>query len=318
VAKILTYKDGNVTETNTFASFSRKPVSGLVWIDFERPTEDELNRLALILELHPVAREELSRASNRPKLNDYGEYISMTIHVPGGKLNEPHSHEIDIVVGKNWIVTAHSQKIKGLRLAWELCQNDYEKMSNGSDFLLAEILQTLFERFIGLMEWMDRGIDRLEEDILEENATEKTLRRIAQLRTAVSGIRRTLLPEKEILFRLARKGVCIIDKDKYVYFNDLHETFLRRIDEVERFRDTLTHLMELYMSRVSRRMNQIMKILTIWSTIFLPLTFLTGLWGMNFKYMPELSTPWGYWASLGLMALVAVIMIIFFRRKKWL
>jgi magnesium transporter len=318
LVQIISYRDGEVIESDDLLSFTEEPSEGLIWLDFFEAKEEELDRLASILDLHPVAREELSRPSNRPKLADHDRYFAVTIHVPGGRLDEPHSHEIDIVVGQHWIVTVHEQKIEGLLKAQGLCKKKPEIMAKGSDFLLQEILEALLDRFMPLLDWLDNSIESLEEEIIAGKTDKKTLPRVTEIRKKVAGVRRTLLPQREVLLYLSRKEISIIQSHNRAYYHDLYERLLQSVDMVDRFRDNLTHLMDLYMNQVSRRMNQVMKVLTIWATIFLPLTFLTGVWGMNFRFMPELAQPWAYWAALGLMAAVAIVMIVFFKLKKWL
>ena len=318
MVQILTCQNKKLVESDDFSSFKAEPKKGLVWLDFFNASETELDGLAEILNLHPVTRAELSRPSNRPKLADYDRYLSLTIHVPRGHLDEPHSHEIDIVVGANWIVTVHEQKIKGLLSGQELCRNKPQLFTKSSDLLLQEILDALLSSFTPLLDWLDDRIAHLEDAVIAGKSTKKTLPRIAELRSAVSGIRRTLMPQREVLLNLSRKEIPLIASQNKVYFGDLYERLMQNADMIDRLRDSLSHLMELYMSQTSQRLNQIMKVLTLWATIFLPLTFLTGLWGMNFAFMPELLQPWGYWAALGLMAAVAVVMIIYFKKKRWL
>jgi len=242
----------------------------------------------------------------------------MTIHVPGGRLEESHSHELDIVVGRHWVLTVHEQKIDGLLKTRKLCEKNPAVGTKGSDFFLQEMLEVLLDRFMPLLDWLDNSIDSLEDDVISGRTEKRILDRIAEIRKSVSGIRRTLRPQKDVLLRLARDEITLIETRNRAYYRDLYEQLMQALDTIDRLRDNLSHLVELYMNKVSQRMNQVMKILTLWATIFLPLTFLTGLWGMNFRYMPEIAQPWGYWAALGLMAAVAAAMVVIFKLKRWL
>ncbi|MBD3285177.1 magnesium/cobalt transporter CorA [candidate division WOR-3 bacterium] len=318
MVRILTCQEKRVEKIKDFSEFKDEPIKGLVWLDFFNPSEAELDGLARVLSLHPVTRERLSRASNRPRFSDYSRYFSMTIHIPGGRLDQPHSHEIDIVVGRNWIVTVHELRIKGLDKTIKLCEENIVVMTRGSDYFLQEMLETLHRSYLPLLGWLDNKIEALENRLLTGKMEDDTVRRITELRNSVSGIRRTLMPQAEVFSRLSRKGVSLIEPDNQAYYHDLYQILMQTLDTIDRFRESLTHIMDLYMNQTSQRMNQIMKVLTIWATIFLPLTFLTGIWGMNFQFMPELIAPWGYWGALGLMVVVAVVMIVVFKIKKWL
>lgn len=316
--QIIAYDNRKLTESEDFTSFKHESRNGLVWLDLFEPTENELDRLSSILKLHPVTRESLSRPSNRPRLIDYERYFSITIHVPGGHLYEPHSHEIDIVVSANWVVTVHERKIKGLMDTLDLCRKRPEVMAQGSDFFLESMLDELLARFFPVLDWLDTRIGRMEDDVVEKPTSQESLHRIAELRRALTGLRRTVVVQREVIARLARGEIKLIRLENQPYYRDLYEEVMRVADGVADARERLIVLRELHMNQVSNRMNSIMKVLTIWATIFLPLTFLAGVWGMNFKFMPELAQPWGYWVALGLMAAVAVAMIIYFKFKKWL
>ncbi len=315
--QVTRYDEGKVTSIQ-YDAFTAEPRKGLVWLDFMNATDAELDRLARILKLHPVTRQALSRSSNRPRLMDYGRYFTLTIHVPGGHLDEPHSHEIDIVVGANWVITVHERGIKGILRMQDKCKRINDLMSQGADFFLHELLEELLERFFPLMDWFDETIGWLEDHVLERAAEVKTLSRIGQLRRAIAGLRRTMTSQREIIARLTRSEIKIIRPRTQPYFRDLYEELMRASDSIDNARERLILLRELHMNQVSNRMNSIMKVLTVWATIFLPLTFLTGIWGMNFRFMPELIQPWGYWAALGLMAVVAGAMVLFFKLKRWL
>lgn len=318
MVQIVSWRAGRIKETEDLASFAKEPKEGLYWLDLSEAAPGELDHLARVLDLHPVTREALSRSTNRPRLMDYGRYFSLTIYVPGGHLAEPHSHEIDIVVGTNWIVTVHEKKIKGLLGIQELCRRRPEIMSRGSDFFLQEMLDTLLERFFPLLEWFDERIGRLEDEVTKGYTAEKLLNRVAELRRAISGLRRTMVNQREVIARLARSEVKLIRLENQPYYRDLYEQIMRAADSVDDARERLIMLREMHMNQVSNRMNAVMKVLTVWATIFLPLTFLAGVWGMNFRFMPELAQPWGYWSALGVMAAVAIVMIFFFKRKRWL
>lgn len=323
MVKILALQKGKLRESANMESFKKEPEEGLLWLDYFQETGEEegkeegLERISSVLRFHPVTREVLERPSNRPRLVDYGRYFSLTIHVPGGHLHEPLSHEIDIVVGEHWIVTVHEKKIKGIVDLEEICRKRPEIMSQGSDYFLQELLEQILERFFPLLDWFDESIGRLE-DRVSGDASDASVKRIVELRRAVAGVRRTMQNQREVIARLARGEMKLIRMLNLPYYRDLYEELMRVADSVDDARERLILLREMHMNQTSNRLNQVMKVLTVWATIFLPLTFLAGVWGMNFRFMPELSKPWGYWAALGVMAAVAAGLVIYFRRKRWL
>lgn len=318
MVNILSWEKGKIKEYQGTGSFKKEPLQGLFWLDCFKPTGEELGHISSVLKLHPVTLEVLTRPTNRPRITDNGRYFVTTIHVPEGRLCEPHSHEIDIVVGENWILTVHDIRIKSLLKLQELARSRPEIMSQGSDFFLEEMLELLLERFFTLIEWLDDRIGRLEDEIPAGRAEDKSLQRIGEFRRAVNGLRRIMINQREVIANLSRGETKFIQLKNLPYFRDLFEEVMRLSDGVDDARERLMLLRELHMNQASNRLNQVMKVLTVWATIFLPLTFLAGIWGMNFRFMPELSKPWGYWAALGTMLLVAVGMIIYFKRKRWL
>lgn len=263
MVQILSYRDGEVIESEDFLSFTEEPRTGLVWLDFFNAKEKELDRLASILDLHPVTRESLSRTSNRPRLMDYERYFAVTIHVPGGHLDEPHSHEIDIVAGGNWVATVHEKKVKGLLDMQDICRRRPEILSKGTDFFLQEMLEVLLERFFPLLEWFDERIGRLEDEVTKGDTEEKLLNRVAELRRAISGLRRTIVNQREVVARLARSEVKLIRLENQPYYRDIYEQIMRAADSVDDARERLIMLREMHMNQVSNRMNQVMKVLTI-------------------------------------------------------
>lgn len=318
MVQIVSKSSKGLKEVNNLTLFSAEPSQGLVWLDFFKASDEELDKVTGVLRLHPVTREALIRTTNRPRLLDYGRYFSLTIHVPGGHLDEPHSHEIDIVIGSTWVLTVHEKKIRGLIDLKDKIKRRPEIMNQGADFFLQEMLAELLERFFPILAWFDERIGRLEDEIGSDDTGDTSFQRIGELRRAVAGLRRTMINQREVMARLSRSEIKLVRQRMQPYYRDLLEELMRAADAIDDARERLVMLREMHMNRMSNRMNSIMKVLTVWATIFLPLTFLAGVWGMNFRFMPELLQPWGYWAALGLMALVAGVMIIFFKIKKWL
>lgn len=187
----------------------------------------------------------------------------------------------------------------------------------GADYLLYSLIDALVDDYFVLLEKIGDEIDVLEEEVLERPEKE-TVQRIHQLKRNLVELRKTIWPLREVLSSLYRDVPPLIEKETVPYFRDVYDHTIQIADTVETFRDIVSGLLDVYLSSVSNKTNEVMKVLTIIATIFMPLTFIAGIYGMNFEYMPELRWKWGYPAVLAVMGVIAVIMVIYFRKKKWL
>ena len=186
-----------------------------------------------------------------------------------------------------------------------------------SDYLLYTLIDSVVDYYFLMLDKMGERLELLESDLLK-NPTEEILNELHNIRSEILNLRRSIYPLREVVSRLGKMELHPINQQTKIFINDLYDHSIQVFENIEVMRETVTGMLELYMNSISNRMNNVMKVLTMIATIFIPLTFIAGVYGMNFKYMPELEWHWGYFAILAFMFLIAVSMLIYFRRKKWL
>jgi len=185
------------------------------------------------------------------------------------------------------------------------------------DFLLYEILDGTVDNYFPILDDFDEVVNELEYEVIHSPSKE-TLNRIFSLKRDGMALRRVTSPQREILNRLSRDPFAVVNRRAAIYFRDVYDHLVRISDLAESYKDLTTGLLEAYLSVVSNRLNEILKVLTVFTAIMMPMTVITGIYGMNFKTMPELDSPYGYYVTIGGMAVIAVVMLVFFRLKKWL
>lgn len=298
----------------------RQP-EGLLWIDFENPQLDEFDHyLRNIFNFHPLAIEDCqSNEYQTPKVDDFKNYIFIVAHAiqPGGEQNGLATWELDLFLGANYLVSCSSNKaMPPVEAVWQRLNRDERLHGNGSDFLCHAILDHLVDDYMPILDHMDDEIDWLEDQVMA-TPDPKTLERILSLKHNIMALRRIVSPLREVVNKLSRDDFPQIDPYSRIYFRDIYDHLVRIQDLSESIRDIVSGALDIYLSSTSLRLNEIMKALTIVSTIFLPLTFLAGVYGMNFRYMPELAQQWTYPVLWGIFFTIGAGMIFFFKRRGW-
>lgn len=291
---------------------------GLLWISLQRPSGEEIQSiLSDLFHFHLLAIEDcLNDGYQTAKLDDYGAYLFLVANAlkPGEGLTV-ETAELDLFLGENYLVTCFTdESMKPVEDVWNRLSRDERLTINGSDFLCHAILDHLVDDYMPLLDEMDDEIEWLEDELLAK-PNPATLERILKLKHTVMSLRRTISPQREVINRLSRDEFQIIDRQSRMYFRDIYDHLVRIQDLSESIRDIVSGTLDIYLNSTSLRLNEVMKALTIVSTIFLPLSFLAGVYGMNFLTMPELA--WGYpWIWI-IFLLVAIGMLWFFRRRRW-
>jgi len=290
-----------------------------LWVDFETPSESESAILSTAFNFHPLAIEDCIGESQLPKLDDYGDYLFIVVH--GARRGDApgtfNTVEVNFFIGKRYLVTFHPEQSRSIDQTKQRCQKNSLTLSRGADFLLHEIMDGLVDNYFPLLDDFDEVIDELEREAFE-TASKTTLDRIFALKRDVTALRRVTAPQREIFNRLSRDPLSVISRRAAPYFRDVYDHLFRIADLAESYKDLSAGLMEAYLMVVSNRLSEIMKVLTLLATIMLPLTVITGIYGMNFDYMPELNWRYGYFAVLGVMGLVAGGLLLFYRKRKWI
>jgi len=295
--------------------------TGLLWVSLEHTNPEEQNAVMRdTFHFHPLAIEDCQGEDYQtPKVDDYTDQIFVVAHalLPDHGVEEFRTAEIDIFLGKNYLVTSFGvEAMPPVQALWRRLERDERMTSHGIDFLFHATLDILVDGYQPLLDDLDDEIDQLEDRVLAEPEPE-TLEQILTLKHNILILRRTITPLREVMNRLSRDEFPQIDRLTRVYFRDIYDHLMRYQDLIESVRDIVSGALDIYLTSTSNRLNQVMKTLTIVSTIFLPLTFLTGVYGTNFKFLPELSWRYGYLYLWGLIILVSIGMIWWFKRRHW-
>ncbi len=299
----------------------KKDNNGLLWINVSNPQEDELQDILISLfNFHPLSIEDcLSKGYQPPKVDDFGDYIFLIMHAvhPGVDFREIETSELNIYLGKNYLVTVHQEEtLTAVESLTQRLQRDNRVRLNGPDFLCHALLDIVVDEYFPILDAMDLEIDQLEDNVLETPKPE-TLERILALKHGVMSLRRIIAPQREVINRLSRNDFAQIDKQSQIYFRDIYDHLVRIQDTSETIRDLVSSALDIYLSSTSLKLNNVMKALTIVSTIFLPITFLAGVYGMNFHFMPELTWRFGYPMVWVISLIIIAGMLLLFRKKNW-
>jgi magnesium transporter len=288
---------------------------GTIWIDLETSTDAERELLVSLCGFHRMAVDQCVSASNHPRLTDYGEYVYLVFHGVKSKLPIA-TEEIDVFLGTRFLVTYHAGPIPAIREAWKRCLEVGPLMERGPDRVLAEILDDLADEYLAIMEAFDEGIDDIE-DRLFKHASRPALREIFAMKKDILHLRRIVSPQREVLNRLARGELRVVSKGEAILFRDVFDRVYRVSEMLESFRDVLSSAMEVYLTVVSNRTNEIVKVLTVFSIILMSTSLIAGLYGMNVD-LPFQKHAWAFWIVIGLMASISAALLVVFRRRRLL
>jgi magnesium transporter len=305
--------------------------NGILWVDLENPLEaEEETLLVSMCDFHPLAIEDCQRGRGEeghlPKVEEYGEYIFVIFNpvepVQAADGSEAMSRleittsQLSAFLTTRMLVTHHYKPLRSVNHAAQLCSKNPQILGRGPDFLFHMIIDDIVDNYTPIMDNLDDAIDQMEDEVFHD-PDHSTMMRILQLKRNILTIRRVALYQREMLNRLSRGEFTLITTDEMFYYRNVYDHLVRMTDLTDSYRDMVSSLLDAYLSVTSNRLNQVMKVLTIISTIFLPLGVITGFFGMNFSHMPF---DWEFGAiatTLG-MVVVAAAMLIFFRIRKWI
>jgi magnesium transporter len=295
--------------------------NGILWVSLENASPEEIELvLTGIFQFHPLTIEDcLSIGYQTPKVDDFGKYLFIIANAirPDGDLKNLDTDELDIFLGDNYIVTCFTDEtMPCVESVWARLSKDDRMATRGVDFLCHALLDTLVDDYMPLLDKMDEEVEWLEDQVLAKPET-ATLERLLTLKHMVMSLRRVINPLRELINRLCRDDFPQVGKISQIYFRDIYDHLVRIQDMSESVRDIVSGAMDIYLNSTSLRLNVVMKALTIVSTIFLPLTFLAGVYGMNFKYFPELNWTLGYPLLWVVFAFIVAGMLIFFKKRGW-
>lgn len=316
------YKKGRPCEMNLsrhqmFSALSEK--DSLLWVDFENPNEFESDALVEIFNFHPLAIEDCITDLSQPKVDDYEEYLFLVVHAL--KLKE-HSElatvELDIFLGKNCVVTFHREPLKSIEQIRETVQKKPEVlMGHGSDMLVHAILDHLVDQYQPVLDEYDAKLDLLQEEIFN-NPPKDYLSTVMQMKRDIFHLRRTIAPQRDTLNFLTRNPSVFIKPRHMIYFRDVFDHLFRIYGIVEGFQEAVSGILQVYFSHSSHKLNETIQRMTVLATLTMPAVIIGSIYGMNFRYMPELEWRWGYPFSIALMMFVSVMVLIWMKLKKWI
>jgi magnesium transporter len=309
-----------VRETSDIAE-TRKAATNkkTMWIDLETQSPGVDALLSDALGLHPLTIEDIWSDRPSPKADEFPEYLYVCAHTVKKKDGELHTCEIDLVISKTFVVTHDTMGVITSSMREELLRSP-RLLQRGAAWVAHGILDRLVDGYLPIIDSFDDDVEKLEDDVLAKAGTPEgtpVLERILALKRSLQSLRRVSIHQRELLLRLARGEFACFPPDVLPYLRDVHDHFVRVGDLADSYRDLVTSALDAYLSVQSNRMNEVMKTLTLISTVMLPITFIAGVYGMNFEHMPELKWVYGYPFALGLMASVAVGAVLFFRHRRW-
>jgi len=296
------------------------PASGAtLWVDLKAPGEPERRLLSEEFGFHPLSVEDAVSALQFPKIETYPGYLYVVLHGIDAEPKQTQfaTRDVDFFLGRNYLVTVHDGDSRSINAIHEVCTRHEHILKEGPVALMHRIVDQMVDNYRPVFEEIEARLGHLEEEAFSGH--ERLSRRVMRLKRDVSSMRRVLVPQRDAIGRLARREFPMIADEMTYRFRDVYDHVVRLTEEAVLFQDRITGIFEVNLSSVSNRLNQVMKLLTVMSTIFLPLTVLTGMWGMNIS-IPHF--PGGpdaqFWWIFGLMIVICVAMLVFFRRNKWL
>lgn len=325
---------------------------GALWVDMTGPTDDDLRTLREVFHFHPLAIEDTTKQRQRPKLEEYEGYFFLTMHAvhasrqtsgqpgrdrttglapnhPASSTRAPHRvsapdgtglawNEIDIFFGPRYVVTVHPEAVPALDEARARLTHAHPQLRTSADYVLYAIVDTAVDSYFPVIDRLDASLERLEDQLVRE-PTARTLDHIFALKRTLLQMRRVAAPLRDLLNGLTRRDLPLVRPQTVVYFRDVFDHLLRITDMIDTHRDLITGALDIYLSVISNRLNEVMKVLTVITAVFASLAVISGIYGMNFqRAYPPFDWPYGFAAVLLGMGGITAVMLALFRRQGWL
>lgn len=322
--KLVEYDENQCSEQelDSFDSFTPPKASDLVtWINIDGLHQTGvLEKLGEAFGLHPLLLEDVANTDQRPKIEDHVDHLFIVLKMLwyDADKDEITAEQLSIILGTHFVISIAERETAIYDLVRDRVWNRNARIRKmKADYLAYALIDTVVDHYFLILEKLGERIESLEDELIS-NPKPDALQEIHTLKQELVFLRKSVWPLREVIGTLERAEFSFCSEAMHPFFRDLYDHTIQVVDTVETFRDMVAGMLDIYLSSVSHRLNEVMKVLTMIATIFIPLTFMAGVYGMNFKYMPELEWYWGYPALWGAMLAVGVLMVIFFRRKKWL
>ena len=293
----------------------------VTWINIDGVHDlEQVEKIGKYFNIHPLVLEDIVNTGQRPKLEDFVNHLFIVLkmlHCEPAK-DEVEAEQVSLIVGSNFVISFQERVGDVFDPLRERIRKGKGRIRKaGADYLAYALIDSIVDNYFVILEQLGERIEDVEQE-LATNPTQDTLQNIRVFKKEMLFLRKSVWPLREVVNSLERGELSLIHESTGIYLRDVYDHTIQIIDTVESYRDMLSGMLDVYLSSISNKMNEVMKVLTIFAAIFIPLTFIAGLYGMNFSFMPELTWHWGYFAVLGFMALVGILLVVYFRRKKWL
>jgi len=322
--KIINYTQTQVTEKivetveECLPFKNKQPVT---WVDITGIHKtDIIEKMGACFDLHPLVLEDITTTNQRPKLEDFEYYLFIVLQMLAynEKSKEIEAEQVSLILGNNFVISFQEREGDVFDPVRERIRSGKGKIRMaGSDYLVYSLIDSIVDNYFIILENIGEQIESTEEDLIK-NPKRETLNVIHQLKRELIFLRKSVWPLREVISYLQRGDSKLVKKITEVYLKDVYDHTIQIMDTTETFRDLVSGMIDVYLSSISNRMSEVMKVLTMIATIFIPLSFIVGIYGMNFRYMPELYSVWGYPLVMLFMIIIAVFMLRYFRKKNWM
>jgi len=302
-------------------AFPLKDLPTVTWINIDGLHEiDIIENVGQHFNIHPLVLEDIVNTGQRPKTEEFEDFIYVVLKMLHYNENsgEISSEQFSLVLGPDFLISF--QEIQGdvFKTVRERIRKPKTRIRKaGCDYLAYALIDAVVDNYFLILEKLGENIETLEEDLLE-NPSPETLQTLHEMKREMIYLRKQIWPIREMINSLVKGETSLVNESTSLFFRDIYDHTIQIIDTIESFRDILSGMLDIYLSTLSNKMNEVMKVLTIIATIFIPITFVAGIYGMNFKFMPELEWRWGYVMVWAIIVVVVGIMIGFFKKKQWL
>ncbi len=314
------FEEREVRSAEECFPFRDKPT--VTWINVDGVHQVEIiEKLGHCFGLHPLVMEDILNTDQRPKMEVYGDYLYIVLKMlyGGDPDHRVESEQVSLILGSNFVISFQEEKegdvFNPVRERIRSGKGLIRKM--GPDYLAYSLIDTIVDHYFLILEKLGDKVELLEEELMT-HPTERTLQGIQTFRNEITFVRRVVWPLREVASGLGRRESPLIKETTEIYLRDVYDHTVQVMDTIETYREMISGMLDIYLSSLSNRLNSVMKVLTIIATIFMPLTFIAGIYGMNFKYMPELEWRWGYPVIWLVIVLIGASMVIYFKKRKWI
>jgi len=313
------FQEKEVKTVKECCPYKEKPT--ITWINIDGVHEVKIiEELGKIYNFHPLILEDIVDTDQRPKIKDFGDYIFIILkmHYYDKENNEIKIEQVSLIFGKNYVISFQEREGDVFDSIRERIRNNIGRIRKArADYLIYALMDAIIDNYFTILEKLGEETEDLEAKVIKDPVP-ANLQIIYKLKSELIFLRKSVWPLREVISILEKGESVLIDKSTNIYLRDIYGHTIQVMDTVETLRDVISGTLDVYLSSVSNKMNEIMKVLTIIATIFIPLTFIAGVYGMNFQYMPELKWVWAYPLILSVMLIIGIVMVIFFKRRKWM